>query len=299
MAHDVPRVELLNQTLSRERPVAVIGAGTMGRRIALMWASRGGTVSIHDPDASQLEEATAFMREELPAVVEMVHGQPGQVTVSSDLPATLDGAWMVVEAVPERLELKRTVFADLDRLAPADAVLASNSSSYPSSRMIEHVSRPERVVNTHYYLPPRLNAVEIMSDGKTDPALVELLMKRMPEHGLTPFHVLRESVGFIYNRIWAAIKREALAVVADGVSTPQDVDELFMLCTGAPIGPFHRMDEVGLDVVLDIENHYAEVNPHLPEGPRRLLRAYVEAGKLGQKSRRGFFDHGRGDGVEG
>ncbi|HZT97340.1 MAG TPA: 3-hydroxyacyl-CoA dehydrogenase family protein, partial [Chloroflexota bacterium] len=223
-------------------------------------------------------------------VAQLVDGTPGAVLFVDQLKDVVENTWMVVEAVPERLELKTELFGQLDSISPSDVILATNSSSYPSSAMIGSVRRRQRVVNTHYYLPPRLNAVEIMSDGETALELIDLLMSEMPRHGLFPFHVRRESVGFIYNRIWAAIKRESLVVVAEGVSTPEDVDEIFKLSMDAPMGPFRRMDEVGLDVVLDIETHYATLNPSLPESPRRLLREYVDKGWLGKKSGRGFYD---------
>ncbi|MFF3919772.1 3-hydroxyacyl-CoA dehydrogenase family protein [Streptomyces sp. NPDC001852] len=101
----------------------------------------------------------------------------------------------------------------------------------------------------------------------------------------------QKSTGFIFNRIWAAIKREALEVVAEGVSTPQDVDEMWKINTGAPAGPFRMMDQVGLDVVLDIEKHYAAENPALPTGPRELLEKYVDAGHLGVKTGQGFYTY--------
>jgi 3-hydroxybutyryl-CoA dehydrogenase len=115
-------------------------------------------------------------------------------------------------------------------------------------------------------------------------------METAPSFGLVPFRVRRESVGFIYNRIWAAIKREALAVVAEGVATPEEVDHIFELTLGARNGPFRRMDRVGLDVVLDIEEHYAAIREGIPDAPRRLLREYVANGWLGAKSGRGFYD---------
>jgi 3-hydroxybutyryl-CoA dehydrogenase len=211
------------------------------------------------------------------------------VTAVEDLAGTVADAWLVIEAVPERLELKKEVFAELDRLAPADAVLASNSSSYPTSRFVDAVSRPERVLNLHFYMPPRAVAVEVMSCGQTDPAKIKLMMDVLPAYGLVPFQVRRESTGFIYNRIWAAIKREALAVVEEGVSTPEEVDRIFRLTLGTQRGPFQMMDGVGLDVVLDIEEHYAAERPGLPEGPRRLLRDYIDRGRLGDKSGQGFY----------
>jgi 3-hydroxybutyryl-CoA dehydrogenase len=277
-----------------QRPVAVLGAGTLGRRIALMFATRGGEARVFDVAADQREDALAYVTRRLPVVVGRREGATmGTVTVHDVLADAVAGTWLVVEAVPERLDLKRGVFADLDRLAPPDAILASNSSSYPTSRLVDAVSRPERLLNMHFYMPPQNPAVELMSSGRTDPTLIGLLLDRLPGYGLVPFEVHGESTGFIYNRIWAAIKREALAVVAEGVSTPEEVDRIFTLSLGAPFGPFRMMDAVGLDVVLDIEEHYAAEREGIPEGPRELLRRYIAEGRLGAKSGRGFYDdHG-------
>ena len=273
------------------QPVAVLGAGTLGRRIALMFATRGGQVRVTDASADACAAAVAYVEEQLPVVLPRIEGgSAGTVQTTPDLAAATGDAWLVVEAVPERLELKREVFAELDRVAPPDAVLASNSSSYPSSRFADAVTRPERLVNLHFYMPPRAVAVEVMSCGRTDPAVVRMLLERLPRYGLVPFEVRRESVGFIYNRIWAAIKREALAVVEEGVATPEEVDRIFRLTLGTQRGPFRMMDAVGLDVVLDIEEHYAAERPGLPEGPRRLLRELVDRGDLGAKTGRGFYE---------
>ena len=198
---------------------------------------------------------------------------------------------MVVEAVPEKVELKRAIFAELDELAQPDAILASNSSSLPTSQMIADVTHPERALNTHFYMPPQLNAVELMSCGKTDERVIEALMSKLPEYGLVPFHVRRESDGFIFNRIWAAIKRECLMVVDEGVASPSDVDGLWDIFVRAGVPPFELMDRVGLDVVLDIEEHYAAIRAGIPEGPRRLLRENIEQGRLGVKTGRGFYEH--------
>jgi 3-hydroxybutyryl-CoA dehydrogenase len=272
------------------RACVIVGAGTLGRRIALMQATGGGEVRLVDNSSLALEEAKAFIESELPGLLSLTGKAPGTLVFGSDLRTALDGAWLVTEAVPEKLGLKKHVFADLDRLAPADAILASNSSSYPTSQLVEHVSRRERVANTHYYLPPTTNVVEIMSCGETDPAVIDLLLRQLPVYGLDPFYVQRESVGFIYNRIWAAIKRESLAVVAEGVSSPEEVDRIFTKVSGTATGPFRLMDTVGLDVVLDIEEHYAEVCPSLPASPRELLRQYTAKNWLGAKTGRGFFD---------
>jgi 3-hydroxybutyryl-CoA dehydrogenase len=273
------------------RPITVIGCGTLGRRIALMASTQGGEVRIFDTQHHSLDEGLKYVTETLPAVVASIPGAvAGHVRGEADLAAAVKNAWLIVEAVPERLNVKQEVFAKLDAIAPQDAILATNSSSYPSSQLIDQLARPERVLNMHYYMPPELPMVELMSCGKTDPAIIDFLMERLPLYGLVPFRVQRESVGFIFNRIWAAIKRESLAVVEEGVANLEDVDRMFNLFTAHQPSPFRLMDRVGLDVVLAIEEHYAEVRKDLPEGPRKLLQRYVDDGRLGVKSGRGFYD---------
>ena len=132
--------------------------------------------------------------------------------------------------------------------------------------------------------------LELMSCGKTDPAIIDFLMEHLPLYGLMPFRVQRESPGFIFNRIWAAIKRESLSVVEEGVAKLEDVDRIWSLFTASQPAPFRLMDRVGLDVVLAIEEHYAAIREGVPEGPRRLLQRYVDDGRLGVKSGRGFYD---------
>ncbi|MGY1661187.1 3-hydroxyacyl-CoA dehydrogenase family protein [Geodermatophilus sp. SYSU D00705] len=275
------------------RPVAVVGAGSLGRRIAAVLAAGGTDVRLTDVSAEQRESA----RDSAAASVEDVHrilglANPGRGTVSAvaDLGEAVAGAWLAVEAVPERVEVKTAVFGELDRLAEPDAVLASNSSSIPTRQVIGEVTRPERVLNTHFQSPPEHNAVELMSCGRTDPAVIDALVEWLPRYGLVPFRVRRESDGFIFNRIWAAIKRECLMVVEEGVATPEDVDAMWQLFTRPGTPPFRLMDVVGLDVVLAIEEHYADVREGIPDGPRRLVREYVEQGRLGRKSGRGFYD---------
>jgi 3-hydroxybutyryl-CoA dehydrogenase len=273
------------------RPVTVVGAGTLGRRIALMFCVRGGQVRIVDPSAGARDAAVDYVQATLPDVVATIEGgTAGTVEAHADLASAVRGAWLVIEAVPERLDLKVQLFSDLDRLADDDAILASNSSSYPSRMFLDHVRRPERVLNMHFYMPPRTNGVDLMSSGHTDRALLDLLLAELPRFGVHPFEARQESTGFIYNRVWAAIKREALAVVAEGVTTPQEFDRMWSVNMGTRTGPFRMMDHVGLDVVLDIEDHYAQENPHLPTSPRELLHRYVDDGKLGVKSGRGFYD---------
>lgn len=276
-----------------ERPVTIIGAGTLGRLIATVFAAGGSDIRIFDTSAEQLEAGRDHVERNVAAVREALDlrpGRTGRVEVADDLAGAAAGAWLVVESVPERVDLKVEVFGELDRVSAPDAILATNSSSLPSRLVIDKVQHPERVLNMHFQQPPDLNAVELMSCGRTDPAIVDALMARLPAYGLVPFRVRRESDGFIFNRIWAAIKRECLMVVEEGVASPEDVDEMWRIFTRPGVAPFELMDRVGLDIVLAIEEHYADVRTGLPEGPRELLRRYIDDGRLGAKSGGGFYD---------
>lgn len=276
----------------QNRPVAVIGAGTLGRRIALMFASRGGTVRVYARRAEQRASATQFVTEALPNLVtDRGFGEVGTVTATASLEEALDGAWLAVESVPEKLEVKIPLWGEIDQAAPPGTIFATNSSSFPSRLMAEKVRDKTRLCNMHFYMPPEVSAVDLMSDGETDRGLLDTLLAVLPEFGVHPFEARKECTGFIFNRIWAAIKRESLAVVADGVARPDDVDGMFKVNLGVTAGPFQMMDLVGLDVVLDIENHYAEEFPHLPKNVRELLQSYVDAGKLGVKTGEGFYSY--------
>jgi 3-hydroxybutyryl-CoA dehydrogenase len=276
----------------QHRPVAVIGAGTLGRRIALMFASRGGTVRIHARRAEQLTSATRYVTETLPKLlIDRGFGEVGVVTAAGSLAEALDGAWLAVESAPEKLEIKIPLWGQIDEAAGPDTIFATNSSSYPSRLMADNVRDKRRLCNMHFYMPPEFNAVDLMSDGETDRGLLDTLLTVLPEFGVYPFEARRECTGFIFNRVWAAIKRESLAVVAEGVARPEDVDGMFKINWHMPAGPFQMMDLVGLDVVLDIENHYAEEFPHLPKHVRDLLQTYVGAGKLGVKTGEGFYTY--------
>jgi len=274
------------------RAIAILGAGTLGRRIALMLATRGAEVRLYARTAATREAGVAFAKEQLPAVLLTLPGsKAGTIVGVDDMAAALKNAWLVVESVPENLELKKDIFKRVDALSESDAILASNSSSYSSSAFADSVKNPARLLNSHFLMPPGITPVELMSCGQTDPAVIQLLVDVLPGYGLTPYVVQRESMGFIFNRIWAAIKRETLAVVAEGVASAEVVDAIYNQATGSQPGPFRLMDAVGLDVVLSIEENYAQHRPGLPEGPRILLKKMIAEGRLGVKSGQGFYDY--------
>ncbi|ETI29304.1 hypothetical protein G647_01757 [Cladophialophora carrionii CBS 160.54] len=278
------------------RATALLGAGTQGRRLAYMWSSQGRAVHLIDAQEKQLSDSLKYI-DGLRDASQRPDARWGDIkTFTPDsLRTALQDTWLIVECVPEKLELKRQVIAQLDQMAPKDAIIASNSSSHSISEIIEglSLSNARRVLSAHTYWPPETSAIELMGHENTDPGVIPLLMQQCREHGFSPFHVKKDSMGYIYNRIWAAIKREALLTAAEGVATPSEIDAIFKDVLKTPKGPFEQMDVVGLDVVLNIEEHYAEKRRDIPEEPREYLQRYVRDGRLGVKSGQGFYSYSK------
>jgi 3-hydroxybutyryl-CoA dehydrogenase len=281
------------------RSVAMIGAGTMGWQIAARTADSGRTVALYDALPGAAERAIERMRTELDPAVRAagkaerwdVPALLGRVRAVGSLEDAVAGVDLVIEAVREHLPTKLEVFRELDRLAPA-AILATNSSSLPSGRLVEAVSRPERLVNLHFFSPIwQREMLEVMSCGRTDEAVLRDCVAFGRSLGLITIGVQGESMGFVINRVWRAVKREALRVVDEGHAAPEDVDRLWMGFFGTPYGPFGLMDLVGLDVVRDIEASYVAVTQDPTDRVSPTLRRLVEAGKLGEKSGEGFYRH--------
>ncbi|WP_255801930.1 3-hydroxyacyl-CoA dehydrogenase family protein [Mycobacteroides abscessus] len=274
------------------RPVAVLGAGTLGRRIALTFATRGGVVHLYDVSEESLQSAKAFLDQRIPELVKArsaLGAQPATIEYFTDLPSAVKDAWYVVESVPEVQTLKIDLLGQLDEIAAPDAIIGTNSSSFMSSELIGKVKHPERFLNTHYGQPPEAPQAELVTDGHTDERIFDVLGAELPKHGFVTAVARKESVGFIINRVWAAVKREALAVVAEGVSTPAEFDRIWVASGMSPIGVFRAIDRVGLDVALDIEDNYIKHFPYIPTTSRDLLQQYVDEGKLGVKSGEGFY----------
>lgn len=278
--------------------LAIIGAGTLGWQMALTFATAGQTVHLHDISADALERGLALLKAECDALssrgeLPEAGEAPARIVQCESLQSAVHGVWLVIEAIPERLEMKRALFANLSRIVGPDVVLATNSSSYRSAELADVTRHPERLLNTHFYGRPwRRPAVELMTCGRTDPAVIDRVSKAFTSCGLRPFICRGESTGFIFNRVWHAVKAECLRVVAEGLATPAEVDELWRIVMGGePYGPFERMDRVGLDVVLDIERHYAAESGLTRDEPPALLTEMVARGQLGLKTGRGFYDY--------
>jgi 3-hydroxyacyl-CoA dehydrogenase len=274
-----------------DRPVAVVGGGVLGRRIACTWAAAGYNVRIRDPSAEQRTAAVHYFDTTIAEFKKLSPENTKTTTVQAfeDLKTAVDQAWLVIECVPEKLQLKIDTFAQLEQFAPKDALLCSNSSSYMSREMITKVSSDtaKRICNMHFTMPPLNKTVELMTDGQTDSQILEFLHSKLTEAGMIPIIARKESTGFVINRLWAAIKRETLLILSEGVSVPEELDPVWIEMFARPTGPCAMMDAVGLDTVSLIEQHYMHERGLSGEGTVDFLQKYIEDGRLGAKSGKG------------
>jgi 3-hydroxybutyryl-CoA dehydrogenase len=279
------------------RRVAVVGTGTLGTQICLTAANAGYQVTGFDPQVGSLDKALEMVRpraetSKRPPLVPLERWAQCRkaLRLASSMEQALRDADLVIEAVPEDLELKKKTWRELGRLAPAQAILATNSSSIPVSRLEEAGGRPERSLNIHFYQPLLgMHMVDVMGGTSTSQEVLELGVSWVRSLGCIPLTVRKELLGFCFNRVWRAIKRETLHMWAGGFVDFRDVDRAWMVFTGMDLGPFGLMDAVGLDVVYDIEMVYYEDSGDSRDRPPEALREMVERGDLGVKTGRGFY----------
>ncbi|KAK6218274.1 hypothetical protein LQW54_002801 [Pestalotiopsis sp. IQ-011] len=273
-----------------DRTVTILGAGVLGRRIAAAWAAGGYSVVLRDPSREQCAAASEYVKSNGWRFPGKKAGEELSVQTYQDLEPALEKSFLVIECVPERLEIKHDTFAELERLAPQDAILVSNSSSYKSREVAQHL-KPEtrqRVANMHYMMPPLNKIVELMTCGDTNEEIFPFLVSMLREIGMLPIVAHKESTGFVINRVWAAVKREVLTVLLDGVSTPEELDEVWTeMFVNTGTAPCRSMDAVGLDTVSFIEQHYIEERGLKDPGIIAYLQKYLDEGKLGAKSSKG------------
>jgi 3-hydroxybutyryl-CoA dehydrogenase len=280
--------------------IAIIGSGTMGRQIALQIARRGFPVTLYDIDATALEQARSAQQDYVTAWIESGDLSTDdkntifeRLSYATDLATAVQGADLAIEAIPERLELKRTIFAQLDRLLLPYAIIATNSSSIRVSLLEDVTERPELVANLHFYMPVWDSPmVEVGGGSRTDADVLDALTLFSKQIGILPLRVQKESTGFIFNRVWRAIKKEVLKVADSGVASFQDIDRAWVMKYGThELPPFAHMDRIGLDVVKDIEEHYASESGDPADLPPPILTEKVARGDLGQKTGQGFYSY--------
>jgi 3-hydroxybutyryl-CoA dehydrogenase len=278
--------------------VLVVGAGTMGSQIALQTALSGRyEVTLLDTVAGQLERARAQNRKLLDRSVDKQRLTPEKagealerIEDSDDLAGSAAKADLVIEAVIENFDAKKSVFEDLGKDARPEAILASNSSTIAISRLAEVTGRPERCCNMHFFHPVTvMQLCEVVRGPKTSQDTVETAMEFVRSIDRTPVLLNKEIWGFIVNRILFAASEEAMRLYEGGYASAEDIDIAVQKGLNWPMGPFHLLDFSGLDIFYGA----MQDRHRLGEGPAppALLKKLVEEGRLGRKTGKGFFDY--------
>lgn len=275
--------------------VLVVGAGFMGAGIAQVCAARGLRVDLSDVAQPALDRARAGIVASLEKLA--AKGQlpePPQTVLARigfglDLSPATEADW-IIEAAPENLELKLALFAELDRLARPLAVLASNTSSIPITRLAAATRSPERVLGLHFFGPvPLMGLVEVVKGQATAPEVFERSVEFIRFLGKTPVKVARDIPGFVMNRVFSAAFREAVDLVAEGVVSPEDLDVGMRLGYGWAAGPFEIADNAGLDTCALINRFLVSVGEKNLTPRSDLVERLVAQGRVGRKAGKGFY----------
>ncbi|MFX1533963.1 MAG: 3-hydroxyacyl-CoA dehydrogenase family protein [Promethearchaeota archaeon] len=286
----------MNTSLPLER-VTIIGTGILGTQIAMIAAFTGYKVKVFDSREEAFWQSFERIRSDLqgkgidPVIPwDQWDTCARNVEQLTDIKEAVNEAELIIEAVPENLELKKKVFEELGEKAPSGAILATNSSSIPVSRLESSSGCPEHCLNIHFYFPLQgVNMVDIMGGTQTLPEVIEKGAAWIRSLGFIPLTVKKELLGFCFNRVWRAIKRETLYMWGNGYVDFKDVDRAWMVFTGMKEGPFALMDKVGLDVVYDIEMVYYRDSQDPKDRPPEALKDKIQRGELGVKSGKGFY----------
>lgn len=277
--------------------VTVIGAGTMGHGIAAQAARCGYSAHLYDPQGDALERGLAQIDASYQKAVDrgkMNEAQRQEARArlsasSAELSLALDGADLVIEAVPERLELKRHIFQSVEQLVGPAVLLASNTSSLSISAISEGLAHPERLLGMHFFNPVMIMPLlELVRGDKTSEAALEAAKELGAQLSKTCI-VVKDSPGFATSRLGITLGNEAMRMFEEGVASAEDIDRAMTLGYRHPIGPLALTDLVGLDVRLSITEHlYRELGTDTFKPPQILIEK-VARGELGKKSGRGFY----------
>jgi len=284
--------------LEHVKKIAVIGAGTMGAGIAQACAAAGFQVTMRDIEQRFVDGGFRRIRDPLAKRVEkgkMTAAEVEQILSKIrgvvDLKEAVVGAQVVIEAVFEKMEIKRELYAALDRMCSPEVVFASNTSSLSITEMANATKRPDRVVGMHFFNPaPVMKLVEVIRGSETSDDTVRLIKDLCGKLGKETVEV-KESPGFVVNRLLVPMMNEAFNLLQEGVATAEDIDKAMKLGTNMPMGPFELADYTGLDIGLDVMEVLFRETGDPKFRPSPLLRKYVRAGRFGRKTGRGVYSY--------
>ncbi|MBM7647701.1 3-hydroxybutyryl-CoA dehydrogenase [Bacillus ectoiniformans] len=285
--------------------ITVIGAGQMGHQIAMLSALGGFQTVLYDVNQEFLvkakEKLTAIMNKWVAKkkINQKAYDEAfSRLSFSQDLKEAVKDSDFIIEAVTEKLEVKRDVFAKLDQLAPAHAILASNSSTIVNSLIASATNRPEQVVNMHFFFPPLvMDCVEVVKSDETSEETAQVTMDVCKKMNRTAVLLHKEISGFIANRILGALQKEAVYLYENGYADFADIDLIVKKALNHPIGPFELMDLSGIDVGYYVMQQQYEESGNPADKPPRCMEEKMNAGQLGRKTGQGFYTYEK-DGVK-
>jgi 3-hydroxybutyryl-CoA dehydrogenase len=271
--------------------VLVVGAGQMGGGIAQVLAASGRRVLLYDAAPGAVERGLEAMRKSLAKLAEKRGPDPDEVLARVEAVDGLAAAELMIEAVVEDAAVKTEIFREADRVLPAGAVLASNTSSIPIASLAAATGRPEQVIGMHFFNPvPVMKLVEIVSTDETSERTRAAVVELARELGKTPAEA-RDAPGFVSNRILMPFINEAAYALMEGVADAEAIDTIAKLGFNHPLGPLALADLIGLDTCVAIMDVLHEGLGDARFAPCPLLREHVQAGRLGRKSGRGFYEY--------
>lgn len=288
-------------TIENVKKICVIGAGNMGHQISTLCALKGFKTTCTDINETILNKADRFVDSYLAGRVEKeklseseARQARDRIRFTSSLEEALKDADFVIEAAVEVLEIKRKLFADADRLAPAHAILATNSSAIVSSKIADATRRPDKVINLHFFNPALvMKLVEVVQGRHVSDETTQTAMELCKALGKEPVHVKKEVEGFLLNRIILSIYKEALWMLEMGVASFEDIDKACVHGAGHPMGPFTLMDLTGIDLYHTMCMEKFQATGDAAELPSPQTVERVVRGDYGQKTGKGWYNYNK------
>lgn len=281
------------------KKICVVGAGNMGHQISMLAAMGGYRVGCVDNNVDQLKKAEAFAQKYLPGRVAKgkITGEQAEeitrnLTFTGDLEEAARDADFAIEAATEKLDLKKAIFRELDRIMPEHAVLTTNSSFLVSSLVAGETARPEKVCNMHFFNPALvMKCVEVVKGPHSADETVLLTMELARRLGKEPVQLKKEIYGFLVNRILSAISSEAFYLLETGVASAEDIDSAVVNALGHPLGPFRLMDLTGIDLSYFIQMERYQDSGLAEDKPSPTVVEKYVRGEWGEKTGKGFYEY--------